>query len=147
MNLLRHRNQGNKRQGTAVVELAIVLPIFLLLIFGMVELGRAFMVQHLLSEASRMGARKAIVEGASKSEIKDAVKNFCASTLGTAEKEIDVDIEVLKFDDDEHTNFSDAKSGDMCSVTVSIRFDKVSLLPAMFLKNSQLTNTSVMERE
>jgi TadE-like protein len=44
-------------KGQAIVELALVLPIFFLLVFGLVDLGRAVFIYNSLSEASREGAR------------------------------------------------------------------------------------------
>lgn len=62
MNLRYARKQirgrhHHTRRGAAAVEMALVLPLFLLVIFGIVEIGRAFMVEHLLANAARVGAR------------------------------------------------------------------------------------------
>ncbi|HEY9294325.1 MAG TPA: TadE family protein [Microlunatus sp.] len=43
--------------GAAVVEFALVLPILLLLVFGIVEFGRAYSIQTTISGAAREGAR------------------------------------------------------------------------------------------
>jgi len=51
--------QGNR--GNAVVEMALVLPIMLLLVFGITEFGRAWMTVNILQTASREGARLAVV--------------------------------------------------------------------------------------
>ena len=53
-----------KRRGAAAVEFAVVAPIFLLLVFGMIEYGRMVMVQQVLTNASREGARCAVLDGA-----------------------------------------------------------------------------------
>jgi len=39
------------------VEFAIILPILLLLVFGIIDFGHAWYMDHLLSNASREGAR------------------------------------------------------------------------------------------
>jgi Flp pilus assembly protein TadG len=46
-----------------LVEMALVLPVFMMVLLGIVEFGRAMMVSQLLANASREGARLAIVEG------------------------------------------------------------------------------------
>lgn len=51
------------RRGAAIVELAIVLMVFLILVLGMIDLGLAILRQQLLSEASRQGVRQAIIHG------------------------------------------------------------------------------------
>jgi Flp pilus assembly protein TadG len=47
-----HREHGN-----AALEFAIVLPILMLLVFGIIDFGHAWYMDHLLSNASREGAR------------------------------------------------------------------------------------------
>lgn len=49
----------NKVRGVAMVELAIVLPILLVLFLGITELGRALLFQHRLTHAAEAGARYA----------------------------------------------------------------------------------------
>jgi Flp pilus assembly protein TadG len=49
------------QKGTAVVEFAVILPLLLLIVFGIVEFGLIFYNQAILTNASREGARRAIV--------------------------------------------------------------------------------------
>jgi Flp pilus assembly protein TadG len=49
----RHRDE----RGAALVELAFVLPILVLFVFGIVELGRAYSARIELTAAVREGAR------------------------------------------------------------------------------------------
>ena len=44
-------------KGAVAVEFALVIPMFLMLVFGIVEFGRAFNIQVSLSEAARETAR------------------------------------------------------------------------------------------
>jgi Flp pilus assembly protein TadG len=46
-----------REHGNAALEFAIVLPILLLLVFGIIDFGHAWYMDHLLSNASREGAR------------------------------------------------------------------------------------------
>lgn len=46
-----------RRQGVAAVELAVVLPFYILLVIGIWEMGRMFQAYQLISNASREGAR------------------------------------------------------------------------------------------
>ena len=54
-------------RGNAVVEFALVLPILLLVLFGITELGRMIMTANVLNTASREGARLAAVSAISDS--------------------------------------------------------------------------------
>ena len=51
-----------QRRGAAAVEFAIVAPVFFLLVFGMIEYGRMVMVQQVLTNASREGARVGVLD-------------------------------------------------------------------------------------
>jgi Flp pilus assembly protein TadG len=56
---LHPRSAGGVRRGVAVVEFAVVLPLLLLLLVGIWELGRIIHVQLVLNGAARDGARLA----------------------------------------------------------------------------------------
>lgn len=50
-------------RGQAMVEFALVAPIFLLILFGILEFGRYVYIAQILNNAAREGARYAIVHG------------------------------------------------------------------------------------
>ena len=51
------------RRGQAIVEMALILPIFIVLLFGMLYLGMAMQNYITVTEAARAGARVAAVGG------------------------------------------------------------------------------------
>lgn len=53
-----------RRRGQAMVEFALVAPLFFLLLFGIIEAGRFIFYYETLNNATREGARYAIVNGA-----------------------------------------------------------------------------------
>lgn len=59
--LLTTRNRPGRRRGLTVVESALVMSVFLLLLFGMFEYCRFLMVLHVSNNAAREGARYAVV--------------------------------------------------------------------------------------
>lgn len=50
-----------KHRGQSVVELALILPVLLLIVLGLIEFGRAFFLYTVVSNAAREGARYGIV--------------------------------------------------------------------------------------
>ena len=48
--------------GQSMVEFALILPIFVLVVFGILDMGRAAYTYHTLNNAAREGARVAIVD-------------------------------------------------------------------------------------
>ena len=59
----RPAGEPRRERAAAAVEMALVLPILLLLLGGIVDYGRFFFVQIQLTNASREGARAAVVLG------------------------------------------------------------------------------------
>jgi Flp pilus assembly protein TadG len=75
-----------KSKGVAIIEFALVLPIFLLLVFGMIELSVALYDKAMLTNASREGARAGIVFNDPRltdGEIATVVNTYLASRLIT----------------------------------------------------------------
>ena len=52
----------DRGRGQSLVEFALILPIFLLFIFGIIDLGRAVYAYHTLNSAAREAARVAMVD-------------------------------------------------------------------------------------
>src|SRR5882757_936386 len=69
------RTCRRNRRGAAAVEFAIVAPVFFLLVFGMVEYGRMIMVQQVITNAAREGARVGVLDGSALSDVTTAVNN------------------------------------------------------------------------
>lgn len=134
----------NVRRGAALVEMAIVLPIFVTLLLGMIEFGRALMVGQLVTNAAREGARAAIVDGSTNSSVTTDVKNFLTSTTGVAAGDVTVNITVAGL---ANGSVATAAAKDMVTVEVLIPFSKVSYLPATYLTNANLQGKASMRHE
>lgn len=50
-----------RERGAAAVEMALVLPLLILLVGGIIDFGRAFMTQVVVTNAAREGTRVAVV--------------------------------------------------------------------------------------
>ena len=75
-----------KQDGSAAVEFAVILPFFLLIVFGIVEWSLYLFNDHIITDASRRGARRGIVQTSPKvpvSEIKDIVNEYTGDNLVT----------------------------------------------------------------
>ncbi len=59
--MISSRPQGVRRRGVTVVEMAFVLSIALLFLFGILEYGRYLMVLQTTNNAAREGVRYAVV--------------------------------------------------------------------------------------
>ncbi len=137
------------RCGAAVVETAIVLPVFLLIVMGIVEFGRAMMVCQLLTNGARHGARMAIVEGSTNSVVQQEIENFLTETLHVAAGDlaIQIDVEPAPGHPDPLDSLTAAQSKDLVKVTVSVPFEKVAYVSGTFLKSTTLTGHCAMRHE
>ena len=65
------------RRGAAAVEFAIVAPLFLTLVFGVVQFGRMIMVQQIVINAAREGGpRAAIIPGETDAQVASTVEQL-----------------------------------------------------------------------
>ena len=76
-------------RGQAVLEFALVLPILLLLLFGIIEFGIVFHDNLVLNQAAREGARLGAVGGTDE-EIRMTVERVAAS-LDPARLQLEID--------------------------------------------------------
>ncbi|WP_306900202.1 TadE/TadG family type IV pilus assembly protein [Arthrobacter sp. B1I2] len=72
-------SRKTRETGAVAVEFALILPIFLVLVLGIAEMGRAFNIQVSLSEAARESARYAAIHNAESS-----YSNSSAQAAGVA---------------------------------------------------------------
>jgi TadE-like protein len=63
-------------RGNALIETAITIPIVLLIAVGIFEFGRAYQTQQVLTNAAREGARQAILEGVTDTQVTTIVRNY-----------------------------------------------------------------------
>ncbi len=73
------RTRLRNERGAALLETAITVPIILLISVGIFEFGRAYQVQQILTNAVREGARAAVIEGTSDSQVSKVVSDYMAS--------------------------------------------------------------------
>jgi Flp pilus assembly protein TadG len=80
-------------EGAAAVEFALVTPLLLLFLLGIVEFGRAWNAYHVVTNAASVGARLAAVgQGVSADSIRNVVKtNLSAASLDPAAATITVE--------------------------------------------------------
>jgi Flp pilus assembly protein TadG len=77
---VRRWRQGKRAQAT--LELALVLPFFLMILFSLFEFGRALVEYTSVSNSAREGARVGIVPSKTVTEITTAARNATV-TVGT----------------------------------------------------------------
>ena len=118
-NTVKTLNQKNNQNGAAAVEFAIVLPLLVTLVFGIIEFSILFYNKAMITNASREGARAGIVYAypnrMSDAEIESVVDTYCGNNL-------------ITFGSGTHTpsvtvTRSGNETGDDLTVTVGYHYD------------------------
>jgi len=127
------RRRGKKQRGQSLVEFALIAPLFLLLVFGIVDFGIAFYSWITITNAAREGARLGAVQG-TEAEITSRV-NAATDHLDPA----DLDILV--------TN-AEGPPGEAVSVEIDYDYNLVTPLAGILgLDTVNISSTSTMRLE
>jgi Flp pilus assembly protein TadG len=146
---MRKQRLQRNRRGAALVEAALVLPIFFTVVLGIVEFGRAMMVSQLVTNASREGARLAIVDGTTNTQVEDFIYDFLDDSMSLAEADVSVTITIdaAPGNTDPADQVAASGSGDIVTINVSVPFDKVNFVPGDYLGGKSLVGVSAMRHE
>jgi Flp pilus assembly protein TadG len=152
------RNLIRTQKGVSTVELAIVLPILLIVLFAIAELAIALYDKAILTNASREGARAGIVaQSQSREEIIDTinahirqvVKDYASQwliTFGAAPDTLQDDHIIITWTDIGNPGLD---FGDNLTVSVNFRYDflVLSRLISALGADMTLNATTVMKLE
>lgn len=92
------KNNVHARQGQAITEFALVLPLLLLVVYGLLEVGRAVFIYAAVTNASREAVRYGIAYGLNASDVPkyqdcEGIRNAARSTgfyLNLQDSNIDI---------------------------------------------------------
>lgn len=147
----RSHSAGNRRRGAAMVEMAVCFPVFMLILLGIVEFGRALMVSQMLTNAAREGCRTAVIDGSTNADVESRIDNVVTSTVGVSAadvtKLITVTDRVSGAQDTSATAVQDADPRDLILVEISVSADTVSYTPGRFLSGAMLRGLCSMRKE
>jgi Flp pilus assembly protein TadG len=136
------QNIGQK--GAAAVEFAIIVPLLLTLVFGIIEFSILFYNKAMLTNASREAARTGIVydypDRPTDPEIENVVTTYCGNNLITFGTNVPPDVSISR---------SGSEAGDTLTVTVDYHYDFL-VLPnfiASLVGGTDLSAVTVMRME
>ncbi|KAA1258819.1 TadE-like protein [Rubripirellula obstinata] len=135
----QQRNRTNfshqRRTGVAVVELAICLPVIVVILMGTIEACRMIQIKQDLSVVAYEGARVGVIPGSTA-----AIVNFQCNLL-LQDRGINGYSVALSNDP------ATMDRGDRFTVTVNAGCSENSLVGALFYKGKTLTESMVMRAE
>lgn len=142
--------RSRKRKGAALVEMALVIPIFCMVVFGIVEFGRAFMIGQLVTNAAREGVRQAVTGDFTNANVSADIKSFLYSSAKISDSDVTITYTVTPAAGNPAVagnEVSNCTSKDLITVNVSVPFSKVSLLPPSYLKTTSIKGQASMRFE
>ena len=141
----RKTNTFLRRRGVAAVEMALVLPVFITLTLGVVELGRAIMVAQIMTNAAREAARMAIIDGSSNTTVSNSAKSFLATAAKVSQD--DVTVTITTSTTGGGNSVANAKPQDLVTVNLSLPASKISWITPKYLAGKNLTAMAAMRHE
>jgi Flp pilus assembly protein TadG len=140
-------------RGISSVELAIILPVFLLLVFGIIQFGIGWWVSQVITNGAREGARYAVVVRdpptpdydinkvqPDPASVEEIVRNYIGSLPNNNQATVEV------FYDDGASTFDTCTRG--CEVKVLVTIPIRNVIPALFpMIPSALESEAVMRHE
>jgi Flp pilus assembly protein TadG len=139
--------------GQSLVEFALVLPVFLLIVFGLVDAGRLIYTYNTLSNAARDGARVAIVnQSTSGTDTCDTTASTawptgCAIASGTLLNLSAGDVQVIYRDFADAAPCATPQIGCLAVVTVSGTFTPLTPGISLLIGGVTLSSTTKMAIE
>jgi Flp pilus assembly protein TadG len=134
----------NRGQGQSLVEFAVVLPVFLLILAGILDFGLGLYSQMTIINASREGARLGVVEPGNVAGIQDRVE---AMSAGLDLSQLNVTISCERPSGSSFVSCSSPQwqSGD--AVVVQVDYDYRMLWPLALGNSLDLSSTVRMRIE
>jgi Flp pilus assembly protein TadG len=124
------RRRFQSRRGTATVELALVAPVFFILLVGLLEVGRMVQVNQIMCNAAREGARVASTGVNTYSDVQTTVSNYLTNAGITNQTGLTVSVyDVTQGNSGPQFNPSTANWLDQLQITVTLPYKNVQLAP------------------
>ncbi len=149
--ITRRDLSGNRRRtwGGAVLEAAIIVPILVILAFGMAEYSYYFFVKHTLEGAAREGARNAITPTATNASVIAAATAQLTAAGGTG---WGATIAITNTSGTPITNVTTVAAGTAIEVSVSCTWSSVGVhplagLPGDIPGSKTVVGTCIMRKE
>jgi len=128
------------RCGTAAVELAVVAPLVVGLLVGLLEVGQIVKVNQIVSNAAREGARMASTGLNTYANVQTAVANYLTNAGITNQSGLTVTVsDVTQGNSGPQFNPSTANWLDQLQITVTLPYSNVQLAPLPIPPNTVIS--------
>jgi len=149
---------ANQRTGATLVETAVVMPVFLLFVWALIEFGHAYMVSNLLTAAAKRGAREGVVDDVTTAQVIDRVNQILSTAISLEHVTVMVK-DASVFDDPEtdvssvdYASLPDVELDDMDPrklfvVYIEVPYSQVCIMPPRWVTGVTLKGMSAQRHE
>ena len=125
---------GHRRNGYRIALL-------LLIVWGIIEFGRAMMAAQIVTVAASESARTGALDGTTNSDVEQLVHEMLTGSLRLYDADIrtTVTVNFAPGNDNPGNNVGRARSGDRVTVRVQVPYEKVNVFPVRWLQDSRLS--------
>ena len=154
---LRRRNH---RSGSALVETAVVLPVFFTFLFGFIEFGHCYMTIHSLNSAARRAARMGVGEDVTSAEVIALAHEILDSAIDADHAGVvisvkdassfdaqDVDAADIDYDSLPDAELSELEPRQLFLVRIEVPYSEIGILGPRWVQSLDLYGQSVMRKE
>jgi hypothetical protein len=154
----RRYQQDGTRRGATLVETAVVMPVFLIFVWAMIEFGHAFMVVNLLNAAAKRASREGVADGVTTAQVVARVNEIVGSAISTDDLTVlvkngatfddpEVDASGVDYDSLPDIELTDAEPRQLFIVYVDIPYSSVSIMPPKWVTGVTLRGLSAQRHE
>ena len=132
---IRSQHRRRRRRGAAAVEMAVVSPVLIAILLGMIECARVGQSTQLLTTAARAGCRVAVLPGATATDVQnqiDAVLSGSGISATAAPSP---------------SNWQTLTAGSAVTVTLSVPYSNIAWVSTPFFSGATITATASMASE
>jgi Flp pilus assembly protein TadG len=133
---LRSRAWITSRRGAAMVDTALVVPVFLFFVYGMIETSRLGLTAQLVTDAAREGCRVAVIDGMTQSNVDTMVQEVLNSGG------------ITTYTSAITPGFSTLKLGNKVTLNISVNYSDVSwLAPPPYFGSTTICASATLNSE
>jgi Flp pilus assembly protein TadG len=137
---LGKRRGVRRRRAAALVELAVVTPVLMTMLFGIIEFGQLFMVRQTCQHAAREGCRAAVLQSTAKpySNSGGPVMSRISQVMTAAGVEFSPSMVQIT---------EDSQADPTVTITVTVPYDEFSLTHYLGVITDSVHGSCAMRKE
>ncbi|MEZ6132570.1 MAG: pilus assembly protein [Planctomycetaceae bacterium] len=154
------QSKSTARTGTAIVETAVVLPIFFVILFGFIEFGHCFMTIHTMNSAARRAARAGVGDTGTTTAVTTLAHTILDQAIDADHENVviwvkdasafddpTVDPDSIDYESLPDVELANLESRSLFLVRIQVPYSEIGILGPRWVTSLNLFGQSVMRKE